>query len=309
MPRILFCFCFLLLLPVCALATTRAQIQAACEAAAPEYLEVLRTLVNQDAGTHDMLAVRAKADMLTRLFTEAGATATLRETASPRANPPVVLATLRGTGKGRVLMLAHYDTVWPKGTSQKRPLRVNGATAYGPGVADAQHSVAAMVVLAKLLHDMPEGYETVTFLSNGDEERGSPASKAVILEQAAQHDVVFSMESGGDHGESVVTATSTKRPELMAPRGRVPFEAPPATMALAKEARKIFAELGRPLEFERFPVLTDANYACQKAPVLEGLGMGGGKWHMQEEFLHLEHVPARLYLLTRLVQEGPKAVR
>src|SRR4051794_24878340 len=34
------------------------------------------------------------------------------------------------------LVLGHFDTVWPRGTLDARPFRVEGGRAYGPGVYD-----------------------------------------------------------------------------------------------------------------------------------------------------------------------------
>ena len=84
----------------------------------------------------------------------------------------------KGSGP-RVLVLAHYDTVWPTGTIRDRGFVLDGTIARGPGVFDmkaglvqALHAIAAV------------GLEGVCLLVNGDEEIGSPTSRAIIEREA-----------------------------------------------------------------------------------------------------------------------------
>src|SRR3546814_6047122 len=41
-----------------------------------------------------------------------------------------------GEGNRPVLLMGHRDTVFPDGEAARRPVTVDGDTAYGPGVAD-----------------------------------------------------------------------------------------------------------------------------------------------------------------------------
>jgi glutamate carboxypeptidase len=79
------------------------------------------------------------------------------------------------------LVLCHYDTVWPAGTLAGRPLRVEGDTAYGPGLYDMKISIAmaelALRSAAELGLPLPR---PVTLLLTSDEEIGSPTSRALI---------------------------------------------------------------------------------------------------------------------------------
>ena len=44
-----------------------------------------------------------------------------------------IVASFTGSGKGKVLLMAHMDTVFAKGTAAARPFRIEGGRAYGPG--------------------------------------------------------------------------------------------------------------------------------------------------------------------------------
>jgi glutamate carboxypeptidase len=89
-------------------------------------------------------------------------------------------------GQPPILMLGHFDTVWPTGTLDTMPFRVEGPLAYGPGILDMKaglvlgiHALAALQA-AELLH-VP-----VVFLFTSDEELGSPSSRPIIEAEAAR---------------------------------------------------------------------------------------------------------------------------
>lgn len=102
--------------------------------------------------------------------------------------------------------MVHYDTVFVPGTVAKRPFRVDGQRAYGPGVADAKGGVAMILHALKLLNDQQfKGYRTLTVLFNPDEEMGSAGSKQIIAELARKHDYVFSYEPPDKDAVTVAT--------------------------------------------------------------------------------------------------------
>lgn len=84
-------------------------------------------------------------------------------------------------GTPRVLLLAHLDTVWPLGTIDRWPFRVEGERATGPGVFDMKAGlVQGLFAVAGLA-----SRDGVELLVTSDEELGSPGSRA-LLEDAAR---------------------------------------------------------------------------------------------------------------------------
>ena len=87
--------------------------------------------------------------------------------------------------------------------------------------------------------------------------------------------------------------------------GRPPFVGGERTLALAKRAQAIYAELdGRPLTL--VPGTgggTDAGFANRsgKAAVLESLGLPGWGYHAKDEYIEIDGIVPRLYLTTRLL--------
>jgi glutamate carboxypeptidase len=108
-----------------------------------------------------------------------------------------LIATFPGTGKGRILLMAHSDTVYKVGTAAERPFKISNGKAYGPGVADDKGGIVAGLYALKLLQERGfQDYRTITFLINCDEEIGSPSSRDLIKNLAREHDYAICLEAG-----------------------------------------------------------------------------------------------------------------
>ncbi|MFG0630910.1 M20/M25/M40 family metallo-hydrolase [Pseudomonas sp. xss_2] len=168
------------------------------------YLDTLKTLVSVDTGTGTEPGLRQVSGELVKRLKALGA-----EVQTHPAKPSVgdnIVGTFKGTGSKDFLLMVHYDTVFVTGTVAKRPFRVEGERAYGPGVADAKGGVAMILHALKLLQDQQfKGYRTLTVLFNPDEEMGSAGSKQIIAELARKHDYVFSYEPPDKDAVTVAT--------------------------------------------------------------------------------------------------------
>jgi acetylornithine deacetylase/succinyl-diaminopimelate desuccinylase-like protein len=97
------------------------------------------------------------------------------------------------------------------------------------------------------------------------------------------------------------------RPRL----GRIespPLEATPASRALGEHALRIYAEIGKKLVVDAVAEGggTDAAFASleTKAPVLERFGLQGFGAHSNDaEYVAVDSIEPRLYLLTRLIMD------
>ena len=115
-----------------------------------------------------------------------------------------IAGTLKGRGRGRVLLVSHLDTVWPEGTVLEWPFRIEGTRAEGPGVVDnASGSLAGYYILKALRQIDYDDFEEITLLCNGDEELGSPFSKEVIQCLAQGRDAAFILESPSNPNEII----------------------------------------------------------------------------------------------------------
>ncbi|HET6504788.1 MAG TPA: M20 family metallopeptidase [Amycolatopsis sp.] len=102
-----------------------------------------------------------------------------------------------GTGKP-VLLLCHYDTVWPLGTLAGWPFRVDGDRVSGPGVFDMKAGLVQAVWALRALSAAGLPHPPIRLLLNGDEEIGSPASRPVIEAAAAGTAATLVFEASAD---------------------------------------------------------------------------------------------------------------
>ena len=91
-------------------------------------------------------------------------------------------------------------------------------------------------------------------------------------------------------------------------RRRPPLEMRPPSLALAKHAQAIYAEIGKELAISTVTIGggTDAAFAGLKArgPVIERLGLRGFGSHSNDaEYIDIESIEPRLYLAARLIMD------
>ncbi|WP_020496000.1 M20 family metallopeptidase [Sciscionella marina] len=98
-----------------------------------------------------------------------------------------------------VLLLAHYDTVWPKGTLAQWPFERTGDVLTGPGVFDMKSGLVQAVWALRALTELGLPRPRYTLALNGDEETGSLASAELLQAEAARSRaaLVFEASAGG----------------------------------------------------------------------------------------------------------------
>jgi glutamate carboxypeptidase len=92
-----------------------------------------------------------------------------------------------------VLLLGHLDTVWPVGTLERMPWRVEDGWAFGPGVLDMKAGVVMALEAMRLVREVDADRPVVLLLS-GDEETGSYHSRDLIEEVAKGCRATFVLE-------------------------------------------------------------------------------------------------------------------
>lgn len=100
------------------------------------------------------------------------------------------------------LLVGHYDTVWPLGTTATRPFTVDGNVIRGPGVFDMKGGLAQIVFALKAIQalDLSVPLEPVIFI-NSDEETGSRTSTKYVRALAKSVQRAFVLEpSMGEEG-------------------------------------------------------------------------------------------------------------
>lgn len=192
----------------------------AAQAVRADQLKLLETLVNIDSGTGDKVGGQKASELIAAELRASGMSVDLLP-AELATLPDNVVARLKGSGKGRILMIAHSDTVFGPGTVAKRPFRIEGNRAYGPGVIDEKGGVVEGIFAIRLLKALKQNdFASITFLIETSEERGSPGTRALIDRLLTDADVELNLEPGDEpdtlttwrKGSSNVTITVKGRP-------------------------------------------------------------------------------------------------
>ena len=167
----------------------------------PKFLDDLRALVNVDCGTSN----KAGVDVVGRLFRDRLRAAGFELTEFPLAEyGDCCLATLRGTGQARILLIGHLDTVYPDGVAAERPMRIEGRRILGPGVSDMKAGLlAGLYAVRALQHVGLRDFGRIDFFVNTEEEVGSPASQPLYRPVAMQADAALVLESARASGDIV----------------------------------------------------------------------------------------------------------
>lgn len=106
-----------------------------------------------------------------------------------------------GEGAEQVLILCHMDTVWPIGTIQEMPFRIQDGLVSGPGVLDMKAGIAINLHALEALKSRGLApHRRVKMLFNSDEEVGSTTSRALIEEEARKSAHVFVLEPAAGSG-------------------------------------------------------------------------------------------------------------
>lgn len=172
------------------------------QARLPHYLADLRTLVDINSGTFDKDGVNRVVDVLESWYGDMGAVVERRP---GDVYGDILTASLHGAGSGSVLLIGHTDTVYPPGTVEERPMRIEGDRIIGPGTADMKAGDLSIVYALRALQDQsPDLLGKVVVLHNPDEEIGSPSSKETVAALSRDADAVLVLEPGRENGDVVV---------------------------------------------------------------------------------------------------------
>ncbi|MFE4213764.1 2-dehydropantoate 2-reductase [Streptomyces sp. NPDC056844] len=110
----------------------------------------------------------------------------------------VLVRRYQGTGDRPVLLLGHYDTVWPTGTLEEWPFRRDGDLITGPGVFDMKAGLVQAVWALRALDALGLPRPACTLMLNGDEETGSLTSSEAIVAEARNSRAALVFEAAAD---------------------------------------------------------------------------------------------------------------
>jgi len=95
------------------------------------------------------------------------------------------------------------DTVFPAGTAKRRPFRIEGKFAYGPGVAVMKAGLVMHAFVARAFAEIAPASLPLQIFFTGDEEVASPSSREITMAKARGARAVFNAEPGRPSGNVV----------------------------------------------------------------------------------------------------------
>ncbi len=114
-----------------------------------------------------------------------------------------------------ILVLSHLDTVHPLGFIQRLPFRIEGDSAFGPGIYDMKGGAyLAYHAFAELCATPERSPLGVTQLYVSDEEIGSPTSRALIEKEGRKAKYVLVTEPAREGGKIVTRRKGVGRFEI-----------------------------------------------------------------------------------------------
>jgi glutamate carboxypeptidase len=157
----------------------------------PHMLDTLEQWVNHDSPTFDKPAVDALGRHMAAAFGGLGASVETH----PASDYGDHLHIAWGQGPRQILLVGHFDTVWPPGEAARRPFTLRDGKASGPGVNDMKGGlVIGLYALQALVETAQHPAQRLVYLLTSDEENGSPSSRPLIEAEARRSDCVLILE-------------------------------------------------------------------------------------------------------------------
>ncbi len=169
-------------------------IRQFCDAHYDWLVETIVALVGAESPTTDRDAANRCGRLVSALAREQGAEI---EWVPSQSCGDHLLARF-GDGSGdQVLLLGHFDTVWPVGQLARMPIREVEGRLHGPGIYDMKGGIGIGLLALRALAATGRLEERrVTMLLTADEERGSTTSRGLIEDEARRSGAVLVLEPG-----------------------------------------------------------------------------------------------------------------
>ncbi len=236
-----------------------------------EIVSTIRELVEIESPSDNKAAVDRIAEAVAQKFSQLGGEVRIHQTKDFGNHLQVNFGSKSAKP---VLLLGHYDTVYPLGTLATMPCRADDNKLTGPGVLDMKSGIALMLHALAALQDWHKEEDwqgglprSVTVLLVSDEEVGSDSSRAITESLAKKAAAVLVLEpSYGSQG-----AVKTARKGVGEYRVRVTGKASHAGLDFQKGVNAIL-ELAR--QIERISSFTDLK---KGVTVSVGIVSGGSR--------------------------------
>lgn len=165
--------------------------------------ELVTNWGNHNTHTYNLEGLFTQQKALQNAFKILNPTTTVIPTESSKLGN-ILIFKKRKKADTQILLMGHFDTVYPKESGFTTVEKIDNETLKGPGITDMK---AGIVILLKALEAFEKAPESKhigwTVVLTPDEEIGSPGSKKVFLEEAKQCSVALIFEPPLPNGKLV----------------------------------------------------------------------------------------------------------
>jgi glutamate carboxypeptidase len=169
-----------------------------CQEHRADMLDVLKRMVEFESPSDNKAAVDQLGEYLAQEFESLGGKVTFFPQETCGAHLKVDFS---GDSGKPVLLLGHFDTVWPLGTLKTMPFRVENGRAFGPGIYDMKAGITMMIFALRALRTAGRAESSlsslcrpITVLLDTDEEVGSTTGRPVVEATAKDCEAVLVLE-------------------------------------------------------------------------------------------------------------------
>lgn len=168
-----------------------------------QYLKETEEIVNIDSGSRDVEGLIKVGDFFADKFNSLGGW-TVRHPKNATTAAPCLEIFNKDDKHFDIMLLAHIDTVFPKGTVAKRPYSEKNGRLYGPGVYDMKTGALSAFYALKMLQEEKK-LENLSICVglNTEEELGSRNAREWIESVAKKSDYSIICEPARVNGEMV----------------------------------------------------------------------------------------------------------
>src|ERR1700737_1756575 len=177
-------------------------------------LDGIRRWVEIETPTEAPEQVNKLADLVTSGYRDLPATVE-RVAGHSGCGDHLVARSAWGQDEPGILVLSHLDTVHPMGFIERLPFKVDGDSAFGPGIYDMKGGAyLAYHAFRQICANGARSPLGVTQLFVSDEEIGSPTSRALIEAEGRKAKYVLVTEPARDGGKIVTGRKGVARFEI-----------------------------------------------------------------------------------------------
>ncbi len=157
-------------------------------------VELIRKMAEIETPSDDPAALRRFADWFSSQIAPSFG---MSVRAAPGGHLLVRFSQKGADESGQLLVLGHYDTVWPVGTLAGMPVQERDGRLWGPGVLDMKGGIAMALMAIKAIQELRLPMRSAVLLQlNADEETGSRTSRELTERNAQASRAVLVVEPG-----------------------------------------------------------------------------------------------------------------